>query len=239
MVFPDPLLAIDFMDVIDTLSSSPQTSSIENEKDASLHERTTYTYSPLPSASSFRILELFPGRYEDEVVFQLHVADWENPPSYEATSYVWGTDDKVAVNCGGRLLLVTPNLMAGLRHMRLEDDSRFLWADAACINQMDFEERGYQVSNMRTIYKNSIRVLVWLGEDENGQAQEAITAMREIASFCCAAMQLSLDQVKDSDDIELPTELDDEPNYMFYDAAHKCTAFRCVEWPMQKNKEIT
>ncbi|KAI0017670.1 heterokaryon incompatibility protein-domain-containing protein [Xylariomycetidae sp. FL0641] len=41
-----------------------------------------------------------------------------------------------------------------------------LWADALCINQDDFAERGAQVLLMREIYSSATAVVSWLGESE-------------------------------------------------------------------------
>jgi hypothetical protein len=164
-----------------------------------------YVYTTLPSTSSFRILELFSGEHNDEIAFRLHVEDWNAPPLYEAISYTWGTDDKICTFCDGHVLYVTPNLRDGLRRMRYIDRSRFLWADAACIDQgseqHSLEERGHQVSNMRKIYEQASQVLVWLGEDDGEHAPIAIATMREIVSACCTKKNMTPAQLKDCDDI--------------------------------------
>jgi hypothetical protein len=166
-----------------------------------LPERAPYTYEQLPSDSSFRILELLPGRKKDAVAFRLHIEDWNSPPSYEAISYAWGAGEKVPVICNHRILNVTSNLRDGLRRMRLKNRSRFLWADAACIDQSNDKERGHQVSNMRLVYNKSSKVLVWLGEDEDRLAPKAIAAMNQIASTCCANANILVSQLNTFDDI--------------------------------------
>jgi hypothetical protein len=175
-----------------------------------LPERAPYTYEQLPSDSSFRILELLPGSKNDAVAFRLLIKDWNSPPSYEAISYAWGAGEKVPVICNHRILKVTSNLRDGLRRMRLENRSRFLWADAACIDQSNLKERGHQVSNMRLVYNKSSKVLVWLGEDEEKQGLKAIAAMNKIASECCANANITVSQLKTFDDFYhvLPDQVD-------------------------------
>jgi hypothetical protein len=94
----------------------------------------TYTYEELPNTSSFRILELLPGIKEEEIEFILSIADWNNPPSYEALSYAWGdVDTTKPIFSRGSKLDVTTNLKAGLLQLRKPDKSRYIWADAVCI----------------------------------------------------------------------------------------------------------
>ncbi len=78
---------------------------------------------------------------------------------------------KVPTICDGLRLEVTPNLRNGLRRMRYVDRSRYLWADAVCIDQTNKAELGHQVSNMRLIYHNATKVIVWLGEDEGNLSE--------------------------------------------------------------------
>ena len=78
------------------------------------------------------------------------------PPVYEILSYVWG-NPKVkttivvcdADNKGHKgQLQVTVNLHVPLRHLRLTNRPRALWADAVRINQSNLDERARQVMIM-------------------------------------------------------------------------------------------
>lgn len=42
--------------------------------------------------------------------------------------------------------------------------TRLVWVDAICINQNNIQERGAQVSSMRQIYKNCMRVVIYPGD---------------------------------------------------------------------------
>jgi hypothetical protein len=90
-----------------------------------------YNYEELPTETSYRVLELLPGKGNDPISCLLHVTDWESPLEYEAISYAWG-DPKVTapVNVHDKMVEVTVNLHTGLEHLRYQDQSRFLWADA-------------------------------------------------------------------------------------------------------------
>jgi hypothetical protein len=167
-----------------------------------------YQYEALPSKSSFRVLELLPGCEDDVVTYRLRVADWNSPPSYEAISYAWGdTKVKFPTICNGRTLEITLSLRDGLRRMRRKKFSRFLWADAACIDQDNQKERGHQVSSMRKIYKNASNVLVWLGENEEQKAETAIKSMQRIASMLFETKKITVQELKSRDD---PDSLLDE-----------------------------
>ena len=48
--------------------------------------------------------------------------------------------------------------------LRDENNFRFLWVDALCIDQSHNTERGQQVSQMGRVYSNAKDVLMWLGE---------------------------------------------------------------------------
>src|SRR5437868_5950355 len=50
-------------------------------------ESSTYCYQSLPSLTWFRILELLPESDDSEFCYKLILADWNNPPKYEAISY--------------------------------------------------------------------------------------------------------------------------------------------------------
>jgi hypothetical protein len=73
----------------------------------------------------------------------------------------------------GRGLKITPNLEEALRHLRLPDKTRSLWADSICINQEDAEERGHQVAMMDQIYSKARQVLIYLGPDRDRHGDSA------------------------------------------------------------------
>jgi hypothetical protein len=155
-----------------------------------------YCYESLPSQTSFRVLELLPGGEDSEIRYTLHLADWNKPPQYEAISYAWGDISmRISTICDGKPMGITPSLYGGLRYLRRTDTSRFLWADAVCINQNDTRERGYQVNNMRSIYRNATKVLVWLGSNENNHASVAVNAVNEIALNCCHRAGISISKL--------------------------------------------
>jgi len=133
-----------------------------------------YDYEALPTVPSIRLATIHPGKPMDAVELTLRTfrLEIDNPPPYEALSYVWGSEqDPHAISVGSStnrgILRVTHNLLDALRHLRIENHSRLVWVDAVCINQADDSEKGPQVAMMGKIYRLASRVVVWLGPTSN------------------------------------------------------------------------
>jgi hypothetical protein len=89
----------------------------------------------------------------------------QDPPRYEALSYVWGSPTaEDPIFCHGEELLVTPNCKAAMQHLRHKKKRRVLWIDAICIDQGTTEERNHQVGLMGDVHSKAMRVVIWLGE---------------------------------------------------------------------------
>ncbi|KAK5119659.1 hypothetical protein LTR85_007488 [Meristemomyces frigidus] len=100
------------------------------------------------------------------------------------------------IRCNGKTMRVTSNLHLALRRIRQKMDEVLidkppptddrspeehperqrrhhakhlsLWIDAICINQESLQERSAQVQRMADIYRQSQRLIVWLGETQMG-----------------------------------------------------------------------
>ena len=111
-------------------------------------------------------------------------------PEFEALSYVWGstkTTETTYIHPSEnddqgtemKTLEIGTNLATAMRHLRLQDQPRTIWADAMAINQMDENERNEQVKIMGHIYRHARRVVVWLGlEADNSNI--AISALEHL-----------------------------------------------------------
>lgn len=124
-----------------------------------------YSYKPLDLATkSIRVLQLTwdpsaPGKRRLNLI-ETVLGDFP----YEALSYTWGDVQKThQILVDNSEMLVTENLHTALEHLVVPGETRFLWIDAICINQGDHQEQGHQVGQMRLVYKNAERVLIWLG----------------------------------------------------------------------------
>ena len=126
-----------------------------------------FTYQPLTSPKSTRIIKIYPSRYKTAaLVCELieEVLRDDNPPSYAAISYTWGSQiPSKRIFCHGKTLLVTENCKAIMRRFRRADKISYLWIDAICINQCIVEERNDQVAMMEDIYRLAEVVAIWLG----------------------------------------------------------------------------
>jgi hypothetical protein len=142
-----------------------------------------YTYSPLPNTNSIRILhiEISEG---SNIRYHLESFPIENAPSFRALSYTWGPayrdinvedeapelppDFCASMICDGKRIDITQNLSDALTNIVAIGIDGWLWIDALCINQADFEERSSQVLLMGNIYSSASEVLIWLGLSRPG-----------------------------------------------------------------------
>ncbi|KAI1453490.1 heterokaryon incompatibility protein-domain-containing protein [Annulohypoxylon moriforme] len=117
-----------------------------------------------------RLLTVHPGSETDPIHLELlpEPVDLRHT-TYEALSYVWGSEDDLVVVKFGRRgvanLFITQNLAEALMHLRYPDRPRTIWIDAICINQMDNAEKSTQVAMMGQIYSNATSVIAWLGPE--------------------------------------------------------------------------
>lgn len=138
--------------------------------------RYGYKYSRL-GEREFRLVRLHAGQGDEIPHCSLVVDNIDEASSYEALSYVWGdatitrqillSDEGPTVSFSTpHLFNVTVNLFDALLHLRLPERPRILWVDALCINQGDTSERNDQVAMMSKIYRQSHRVVAWLGQSD-------------------------------------------------------------------------
>jgi Heterokaryon incompatibility protein (HET) len=132
-------------------------------------------YESLPlsaNGSCFRLLELdFDSNGGDADEGTIHATmntyNFADAPQYKALSYTWGGQDGLSkIKLNNTLFPVTPNLLAALEQLRLnqskKDKSKF-WIDAICIDQSDNMEKSHQVMRMKDIYANAVEVIIWIG----------------------------------------------------------------------------
>jgi hypothetical protein len=132
-----------------------------------------------------RLLELYPSTNDCDAIqcrlFRVTLEAGRVHP-YEALSYVWGDATMRAdVYCNGQLISVTPNLYDALNRLRLLQESRFIWADAICIDQSNSAEKSCQIPLMGKIYSLADKVVVWLGKANLLQPQIGLKYMELIA----------------------------------------------------------
>jgi hypothetical protein len=143
-------------------------------------------YGGLKTRHRIRLLTLHPASDEDETItctLTAHDLD-KRIPEFTALSYTWGSpENQKSILVNGCSIDITPNLYAGLMHIRRKKSNRVLWIDALCINQEDIFERSRQVPLMRDIYMVAEDVLVWLGPAaESVDASDAAALFKDIAA---------------------------------------------------------
>ncbi|KAI0552267.1 HET-domain-containing protein, partial [Xylaria curta] len=178
-----------------------------------------YQYHGLPTHSYFRLATIFPGNFTDDLVVKIEARQFliDDPPPYEALSYVWGSeDDKQPIQIANQAnvtLHVTRNLAVALRSLRIVDQPRDIWVDAICIDQTNNNERSLQVERMGEIYRLASRVIAWLGPEED-DSSNAMKWMHYIGS------QVTLDETQQmipSEDCSDPDISDQQVKLPFTD----------------------
>ncbi|KAL1600661.1 hypothetical protein SLS60_007049 [Paraconiothyrium brasiliense] len=125
-------------------------------------------------------MRLKPGSDKEPLCCELYAEDLDNPPVYEAISYVWGSPQgSVPLDCDGQVLLITPSLNDALYRIRHQSLDKTVWADAVCINQRSLTEKAHQVNQMALVYERASRVMICLGVDGHGDAEEAFEFIKE------------------------------------------------------------
>lgn len=137
----------------------------------SFDETRQYVHKPLRTPDAIRVLELLPGERHKNLSCRIIETRQSIPDiEFEALSYVWGKpifSSRLHEVESDTVLHITHNLYLALRALRYPDRSRYLWADAICINQSENAEKSHQVKNMGSIYAMASMVVVWLGDGDS------------------------------------------------------------------------
>jgi hypothetical protein len=141
-----------------------------------------YVYRAMDSPTSTRYVKLLPGTGGDPIVCEIFEASTEDHLPYTALSYAWGPYENLQkILCsGGAYLEVTPNLYHALKQIRHPSESQTFWIDAICVNQKDVDERNQQVAQMKHIYSQSQKLLIWLGDLGSKAAHELIARLASV-----------------------------------------------------------
>ncbi|CZR51791.1 uncharacterized protein PAC_01668 [Phialocephala subalpina] len=134
-----------------------------------------YQHLPLSQTDSIRLIELQPSQHRGAPIrcnlihTTLSQIERDIVDHYTALSYVWGdaTDTIDILVDQDQRLRVTVSLECALRHVRDAKRTFCVWADGACINQDDMEERNQQVRQMGSIYSLATHTVIFLGVDES------------------------------------------------------------------------
>ncbi len=150
--------------------------------------RSPSSYKPLAKPRTHcRLLCIQPGRSSDPIICTTSVVDVaEAAGRYYSLSYCWGSQDRTRpIACDGQLLNVTPNLESALKRLRVPDVAQDFWIDQLCIDQDNLNEKEQQIGLMADIYRQSCKVLIWLGDDgdESRKAYKIIERLLRLDPF--------------------------------------------------------
>jgi hypothetical protein len=149
--------------------------------------QTPYRHIPIEGSRSIRVLELQPApNVFASIRCKLRAFSLDDYPQWEATytalSYTWdGQTPSCEIQCDGCVMLITPNCVAAIRHLRSATEIHVLWIDSICIDQSEeaVVERNGQVALMGEIYMSAAMVVIWLGQGN----ERVEAAIREVAEF--------------------------------------------------------
>lgn len=164
----------------------------------------SFLFPTIDPISQIRLLHLSSSR-EQSITCRLQVASINEPPPYEALSYVWGSaEDLQALTIDGHAFRVTQNLYTALRHLLHPDGAvRVLWIDAICINQgveqSDLAERSHQVRLMSRIFSGATKVVAYIGEPYPG-----LFEAMEFLYVAAGGQQSHVDRLTQSADCNIP-----------------------------------
>jgi hypothetical protein len=127
-----------------------------------------FTHEPLPDAlTHIRLLEVVQGKVGEHVVCAMSVWPLDTAPSYDAISYTWGDPTlTVPITINGQTMVVRQNceyVMQQWFTTKKKSTSKYIWVDAACIDQSNLRERGFQVTIMGELYEKATQVLACVG----------------------------------------------------------------------------
>lgn len=173
---------------------------------------SSYIYTPLPKADSFRLIELLPGIPGSPLRCNIILTRRNrNVAGYEALSYAWGDPvfSQLLVEMSTMSIIrITDNLYHALQALRREHQSRLLWVDAVCIAQGDMQEKGHQVRQMSLIYREAQSVVVWIGKDDELGILEHL--------ICLSGSPSDPNDCEDDDDNIRYIAYTNGPHYIWY-----------------------
>lgn len=135
-----------------------------------------------------RLLKLLPDLNRNKVTqCEVFTFSLSEAPEYQDISYEWGPASfPESISISGKYLSIRRNLWDFLELFRDHGrNTSFLWIDQITIDQSNRSERSHQVQLMDRIYRQAMRVIAWLGSDEDVHVdiQRAVDAHKD----CCLA----------------------------------------------------
>lgn len=132
------------------------------------------TYQPL-GPNSIRLFQLN-NDVQSNLSGKLKCFALDTSPPYYALSYCWGSQpDDTPIEINGEVFYVNQSLSHALYQIPTTSKKssisiKWMWIDRICINQKHITERSEQLRLMGSIFKKSIRTIIWLGNDSDSSS---------------------------------------------------------------------
>jgi hypothetical protein len=149
-------------------------------------DRRPWIATPLNTETNcIRVLHLKKGSGTMPIVCDLAVVSLDADPDFEVLSYVWG-DPKATrrITVGGVAFNATVNLYDFLHCLRLPNEDRCVWADAACIDQSNDVEKSYQIGLMTKVYRQAKEAHIWFGPFDSKIWYRDMSGEKEYTMAC-------------------------------------------------------
>lgn len=109
-------------------------------------------------------------RKRNPQLWRLQVFSLRKAPPFATLSYSWGdraADTHIELDTGSTTirLPISDDLANAVVQLKKTNKLRWLWIDAICIDQLNNNEKSNQVTMMRSIYRTSKCLYVWLGKE--------------------------------------------------------------------------
>ena len=164
---------------------------MDEELDKRFNRKSGFNHPSIDPERHVRLLRLSCLEPYQACNYSLETFPLEDLPSthYKALSYTWGAarilDDIREIEIDGQSISIRLNLYHFLKTAAAKGEYGRFFIDAVCINQLDHEERQFQVPEMARIYRNAKEVIAWLGLPDTSQF-ENVRALSQIKDKNCA-----------------------------------------------------
>ncbi|KAF2829820.1 hypothetical protein CC86DRAFT_403161 [Ophiobolus disseminans] len=121
---------------------------------------TKYKWKPLDrDKREIHLIHLIVIQHSGRVLGRIEHVSLDNPPDYIALSYTWGVlQSEIPLQFSDETPVdITANLCDALNHIFLNELAPVglpIWTDAVCINQIDDDEKSWQVQQMSDLLQS-------------------------------------------------------------------------------------
>jgi hypothetical protein len=142
------------------------------ELDRELNQTTGFVHCEINAQTQIRLLRLSPSSTSSGTQYTLQRVSLDAllDIEFRALSYSWGTAEVAAqlsqIKVDNQAIYIRLNLFNFLKTAGMKAEYGLFFIDAICINQLDDEEKQYQIRFMTQIYGRANEVIAWLGHPD-------------------------------------------------------------------------